>query len=126
MAPENVSYDNTAMIDQFLAPNTLDYKYINGVDFTACNINAAYLNQARPVSPVATATAPRYNCSHCMRSFKRDSDRIRHENATHLGQVYLCPVAGCVKSQGQGYSRPDKVTEHLWKKHGNLGFVKRT
>jgi len=61
-------------------------------------------------------------------TFKRDSDRIRHEAAIHgINQgLYLCPVNGCSKSQGIGYTRKDKLTEHLWKKHGNLGFVKRT
>jgi hypothetical protein len=39
--------------------------------------------------------------------------------------LHLCPVAGCARSQGTGYSRADKVTGHLWKKHGDLGFVKR-
>jgi len=104
MAPENVSYDNTAIIDQFLPPNTLDYKHLNSVNFSACIINAAYPSQARAAgsvpSPVATAIAPFYTCSYCMRSFKRDSDRTRHGNATHSGQVYFCPVAGCVKGQG--------------------------
>jgi hypothetical protein len=33
---------------------------------------------------------------------------------------------GCNKSEGVGYTRKDKLTEHLWKKHGNLGYVKRT
>jgi hypothetical protein len=28
---------------------------------------------------------------------------------------------GCIKNQGAGYSRQDKLTENLWKKHGNLG-----
>ena len=67
-----------------------------------------------------------FNCSFCMSSFTRDADRVRHENTTHLGQIHLCPIAGCVKSRGRGYSRADKVTEHLWKKHGDLGYVKRT
>jgi len=64
----------------------------------------------------------------CFVTFKRDSDRIRHEAAIHgINQgLYLCPVNGCSKSQGIGYTRKDKLTEHLWKKHGNLGFVKRT
>ncbi|KAH6702973.1 hypothetical protein BKA61DRAFT_661338 [Leptodontidium sp. MPI-SDFR-AT-0119] len=65
----------------------------------------------------------------CFVTFKRDADRIRrHEAAIHgINQaLYLCSVLGCGKDQGRGYTRKDKLTEHLWKKHGNLGYVKRT
>jgi hypothetical protein len=63
----------------------------------------------------------------CFATFKRDPDRIRHEAAVHgiNKATYLCHVVGCNKSQGVGYTRKDKLTEHLWKKHGNLGYVKR-
>jgi hypothetical protein len=67
-------------------------------------------------------------CSHttCSKTFTRDADRIRHENQVHRNQpgLHVCPIIGCPKSQGRGYSRADKVVEHLWKKHGDLGFVK--
>ncbi len=66
----------------------------------------------------------------CSATFKREPDCLRHEAAVHginqLLQLYLCPVIGCSKSQGIGYTCKDKLTEHLWKKHGNLGYVKRT
>jgi hypothetical protein len=63
----------------------------------------------------------------CTKTFKRDSDRIRHENTVHRARqgLHLCPVAVCPKSHGAGFSRADKVTEHLWKKHANLGYAKR-
>jgi hypothetical protein len=62
----------------------------------------------------------------CSQTFKRDADRSRHEQSVHFKSpgLHLCPVAGCPKSYGKGYSRPDKVTEHLWRKHANLGFTK--
>jgi hypothetical protein len=64
----------------------------------------------------------------CFVTFRRDPDRVRHEAAVHgINQaLHLCPVFGCNKSQGRGYTRKDKLTEHMWKKHGNLGYVKRT
>jgi hypothetical protein len=66
------------------------------------------------------------SCTHCPLKFKRDSDRIRHENSLHLNRygAYLCSVTGCPKSQRIGFSRADKLTEHMWKKHGNLGYTK--
>jgi hypothetical protein len=67
-------------------------------------------------------------CSYptCNKTFKRDADRSRHEYSVHFKNsgLHLCPIVGCPKSYGKGYSRPDKITEHLWKKHANLGFTK--
>jgi hypothetical protein len=78
--------------------------------------------------PSMTIGAPRVSCSDtaCSKSFTRDADRIRHENQVHRTQpgLHVCPIIGCPKSLGNGYSRADKVVEHLWKKHGDLGFVK--
>jgi len=65
----------------------------------------------------------------CPVFFNRDGDRIRHEASVHglnqVFQLYLCPIAGCMKSQGAGYTRKDKLTEHMWKKHSDLGFMKK-
>ncbi|PQE28434.1 hypothetical protein CJF30_00008134 [Rutstroemia sp. NJR-2017a BBW] len=38
----------------------------------------------------------------------------------HVGPqvLHLCHVLGCPKSFGAGYSRPDKLREHLKKVHG--------
>jgi hypothetical protein len=80
-----------------------------------------------PTLPPQQAASSRISCSFCMQTFARDPDRIRHENSKHLnlpGQ-FLCPIVGCPKSQGEGYRRKDKLTEHLWKKHAALGYVKR-
>ena len=67
-------------------------------------------------------------CSHttCSKVFTRDADRLRHESQVHRNQpgLHICPIIGCPKGQGKGYSRADKVVEHLWKKHGDLGFIK--
>ncbi|KAN0119770.1 hypothetical protein V8E51_001978, partial [Hyaloscypha variabilis] len=64
----------------------------------------------------------------CDRSFRRKSDLARHRKTVHgVNHVkYFCQIPGYPKAQGQfqGYSRDDKLREHLWKKHGNLGFTK--
>ena len=81
-------------------------------------------------APSSAPSSGRFTCSYfpCNKKFKRNPDRVRHENSIHSNHpgVHLCPVIGCAKAQGKGFSRPDKVTEHLWKCHGNLGFRKRT
>jgi hypothetical protein len=73
------------------------------------------------------ASSSRIQCTMCTSAFKRDADRIRHENSVHNNApgAHLCPVVGCAKSHGRGFSRADKVTEHCWKQHGNLGYSKR-
>lgn len=76
------------------------------------------------------ARTPALLCTHdeCTKTFERKSDRARHSRTVHgVNRVlHFCPIQGCPKSQGhgQGYSRDDKVTEHLWKKHENLGYTK--
>ncbi|KUJ17698.1 uncharacterized protein LY89DRAFT_59801 [Mollisia scopiformis] len=60
----------------------------------------------------------------CSVSFKRMADRTRHLQHRHSRTRCFCPITGCAKSHGTGFSRPDKVTEHLWKAHANLGFTK--
>jgi hypothetical protein len=91
---------------------------------------AAYPNQ--PYQGIQASPAQgSIPCTHfpCPKTFKREPDRVRHEESVHginqLLQLFVCPVLGCPKSVGEGYTRKDKLTEHLWKKHGNLGFVKQ-
>jgi hypothetical protein len=79
------------------------------------------------VKPPTQAQPPtRFLCGHCIKSFKRDSDRFRHERSIHSSTYgrFVCPITGCPSSQGAGYCRADKVKEHLWKKHRDLGYVK--
>jgi hypothetical protein len=88
--------------------------------------------QALPQAPASStgaliAAIPAFQCHICPQSFCRSSDLTRQHSSIHhaVPGLFLCPVQGCVKSQGAGYRRRDKLTEHLWKKHGNLGFAKR-
>jgi hypothetical protein len=101
------------------------------------------LVQPRPESSTATASMAstthsahptllqnsangRFLCGQpgCNASFKRLADRARHIRHRHNRTPYFCPIPGCAKSHGNGFSRPDKVTEHLWRVHANLGFTK--
>lgn len=62
----------------------------------------------------------------CPMTFKRKHEQVRHEASVHgINQgIHSCQIVGC-PSYGRGFSRKDKLTEHLWKKHGNLGYTKR-
>lgn len=84
--------------------------------------------QVAAPAPAPVPSKCHFVCTNCNKIFKRDSDRIGHENSIHFNHhgAHLCPIVGCAKAQGKGFSRPDKVTEHLWKCHGDLGFLKRT
>ncbi|MAD82200.1 MAG: hypothetical protein CL912_04495 [Deltaproteobacteria bacterium] len=78
--------------------------------------------------PQPSARDSRTRCTFvgCNQIFRRPSDRLRHENSVHWNMPgsHLCHVHGCPKSHGSGYKRADKLTEHLWKKHPDLGFSK--
>jgi hypothetical protein len=116
------------------------YEHIPGPDVNGEHTSGSYTpfggwspaTQSMQAPPAIATQAPvSIQCTvlGCSATFKREPDRVRHEAAVHginqLLQLYLCPVNGCPKSQGSGYTRKDKLTEHLWKKHGNLGYVKR-
>jgi hypothetical protein len=126
--------------------NDIDDIFTSMVDGSATHTSAqpsGESNQEAPTPPIASgslinigmnnliqpsATARAF-CIHlgCSASFTRDSDRIRHNTSVHgVKGRHFCPIAGCAKSQGMGigYCRSDKVKEHLWKKHANLGHVK--
>ncbi|CZR61319.1 uncharacterized protein PAC_11215 [Phialocephala subalpina] len=75
----------------------------------------------------AQPTALHHSCKwpSCNIAFKRRSDLTRHRDTVHFPlQGHFCAIAGCTKASGAGYNRADKVTEHLWKKHGDLGYTK--
>jgi len=94
--------------------------------------NATIPTALVPVPTRAPATTPtrsmhlhRCNFPTCTRRFKRPADLARHQYTVHFNiQGHLCPIADCPKARGKGYSRGDKVTEHLWRKHGDLGYIK--
>lgn len=93
------------------------------------NTSASLEIQQAPPALYQQLPLPGFPCQlGCGKTFKRDADRARHENSRVHRIVqghHLCPITGCRKSQGIGFSRSDKVTEHLWKKHADLGYKKR-
>ncbi len=96
----------------------------------SANLPGPQLSAPAP-APVLAATnaavpTPRFQCTMCTRPFRRDFERTRHEASVHgiNRRLHLCPVPGCPKSHGNGFSRTNKVTEHLWRKHANLGYTR--
>ncbi|TVY32582.1 hypothetical protein LSUB1_G007783 [Lachnellula subtilissima] len=122
-------WDNMDFMDDMLA----DLPVVSGLGPVDDDVAVQTLAPAATpaVAPVIVAAPPLANpripCTLCTQTFVRASDRIRHENSKHLNipGAHLCPLPGCFKSHGGGFSRADKLTEHLWKKHAGLGYVKR-
>lgn len=94
------------------------------------NIQAPNYYNLAPVMPSVPTTPPTSrvvgalhgcNFNGCNKRFKRKSCRDRHQQ-THfnLPAMNACTVAGC----NAKYKRADKLTEHLWKKHADLGHAK--
>lgn len=78
-----------------------------------------------PLGQTRTPNGTRFACSFRNNTYKRDKDRKRHEKEKHLANgPHFCQVHGCSNAT-HGYARKDKLTEHLWKAHADLGFTKR-
>jgi hypothetical protein len=123
----------TSFSDEYL-PNAYQNMHLpaQGLHSSLTSHNSTLpVDSASPMQDALPSTDqyPTIQCTQagCLATFSRETDRIRHQTAIHRTNhgVHLCLILGCVKAQGRGYSRADKVTEHLWKKHGDLGYVKR-
>jgi hypothetical protein len=91
--------------------------------------NWTSLSHASPTSQIcppsslrAHTTLCRHHCpwAGCASNFRRAADRDRHFVTIHGKPVkHFCPVAGCSRGCGlwRGYSREDKVKEHVKKVH---------
>jgi hypothetical protein len=85
-----------------------------------------------PTGPAHTtlpesSPSQRHHCpwASCTSSFGRAADRDRHFVTKHGRPVkYFCPMSGCCRGRGlwRGYSREDKVTEHVKKVHIHAKF----
>jgi len=144
--PQNIS--NNTLVDYHDAPvceeiDLLDFNALpfspsyNSGSIQAVDEGNSSMIAATSLQPIGSMTVPstpnvsgvRIPCAQgCNKTFKRNYERVRHERSAHgINQaLHLCPIMGCPKSHGVGYSRADKVKEHLWKQHANLGYTKRT
>ncbi len=115
----------------------------NGDDilhYTAFNTPQASIQPQAPLAQVPQQQLPgqgqlvdntTFPCTHpsCTKTFRRIGDLKRHLASVHrnpANPLYFCHIQGCNKSFGQGYTRADKLTEHMWRKHADLGYVKAT
>jgi hypothetical protein len=104
-----------------------------GINFTPGPITAppapTSFQQAVINGPPVMMTYQRTHCTQpgCTQTVSRRTDLPRHLSSVHgINQRrHLCPHATCPKSHGAGYSRSDKLNEHLWKSHGAQRRVRR-
>jgi hypothetical protein len=144
--PLSISEDSNASNDvsDFVTQDLFDPGYpsptIQNPSPTSFNRPGGPANVAMPIpQPIPQAQAvpatsgalptPAMPCSipWCTKTFRRKHEQVRHEASVHgINQgIHRCLIIGCPSSQGRGFSRKDKLTEHMWKKHENLGYAKR-
>ncbi|KAM3080563.1 hypothetical protein ACMFMG_005505 [Clarireedia jacksonii] len=94
-------------------------------DFTLAMVNPAVAGDVTtapaPTAIIEPAPHQRVHCRTCPKTFSRASDLRRHITSVHkIGPqaLHLCTIPGCPKSIAPGYSRRDKVVDHLRKVHG--------
>lgn len=106
------------------------------------DIQVAYTPLNEPLAPKLQQDSPKvddqldfnfptiviWNQPGCYQAFLREPDRIRHERSVHRinQRSFFCHVNGCPKITGTPCTCSDKFKEHLWKKHANFGYRKRT
>lgn len=76
--------------------------------------NSSQSTAARPSGSLTL-----HNCSSCTKSFRRPADLRRHSlQHNPKALVLFCPVASCSRSSGgNGFSRQDKLRDHMRNKH---------
>jgi hypothetical protein len=101
-----------------IIPNLADYAKLPNHNPVASDL----VNGSEAVVP---ASEDRHTCTYqdCSVTFRRKGDRDRHVRVKHLqARRYFCQVIGCPKGFGKGYTRFDKLQEHMKRKHANAGF----
>jgi hypothetical protein len=120
-------HQDQSMFSQNIMPLNDNFQQ---ADTTPSTINLLAAANA-PTGPMAAIQGPpvvaqpalyqRIPCTLCVRTFGRQSDLTRHMTSVHnVGPqvLHFCTVLGCPKSIGAGFSRKDKVAEHLRRVHG--------
>lgn len=66
-----------------------------------------------PAPPAATVQPRRHHCQHCMKTFRRHTDRDRHALVHNPNaRRFSCPHPGCPRVGQHGFLRQDKLTQH--------------
>ena len=92
--------------------------------FVLNNVNQEHQFVAEHVQTPSHKSSP---LPQLLPNIRANADRVRHDKSKHQNAfgTFLCHVPGCRKGLGAGYSRRDKLREHLWKAYANMGHQKR-
>jgi hypothetical protein len=119
------SLDDSQGLDDWFNDPTIIYRPLNEPPHIADENLIVPLDHDNAVhDPVAKA---RYECNWpgCDRTFSREADRDRHVRTKHgNARHYHCSQPGCNKGAlyWRGYTRIDKLQEHMRKKHPGVVF----
>ena len=125
---EELSGDTEHSLDSSVSAKLVYRKLSKGKSANIANTSFTTI----PTRPIPNTLAeispfPRHHCpwTTCTSSFGRAADRNRHFITKHGGPVkYFCPISDCSRGRGlwKGYSREDKVVDHVKKVHVHAKF----
>ena len=89
-------------------------------DFNITPISSAPSSRSQAATPSSSNSSPdRHSCRHCLRTFKRQSDTIRHEKLHLPGQrKFNCWHLGCTRNGQRAFYSRDKLRNHEKQVHG--------
>lgn len=140
LCPSSFSNNNNINMDPFIntpthseitqipsqTPNNLNHFNTNTSQQDWANLPSTARRSIsyETLSPNYHQRQSRHRCPRlmCPFTFGRKGDLERHFRTVHCGRFsYSCGVGGCENNKGRGYSRRDKLKEHQWRRHGEVG-----
>jgi hypothetical protein len=113
-----------------------DYRYLDGhatIGYDSAAVFVNTFNQETSTDNIMSiaetdVSAEAIPCffDGCATTFTRKADLDRHVLNVHNRIGHHCQVPGCNNNKGKGYCRPDKLKEHMWRKHKQVADLSYT
>ena len=125
---EELSGDTEYSLDSSVSAKLVYRKLSKGKSANIANTRFTTI-PTRPISNTLAEISPfprhHFPWATCTSSFGRAADRNRHFITKHGRPMkYFCPISDCSRGRGlwKGYSREDKVADHVKKPHVHAKF----